>query len=513
MLAETTSRHFEWNHNDQMKVFRTQAVGTEPSIHAHYLYDSTGQRVKKLVRKQGGQVEVTHYIDGVFEHHRWESSAQASENNHVHVMDDQQRIALVRLGAAHPDDRGPAVQFHLGDHLGSTNVVVDSGGALVNREEFTPYGETSFGSFARKRYRFTGKERDEESGIVRLGSRCFLPWVGSFVSADPHCASRPNWSSFCYASDNPINLKDPTGQDPLKAQANLLDNLGRLEAESGNPTAAVNEITRLEEKMEQASKLHQTAVEALNASAYQGGISQAALNARVMSTSLDLQNALNELDRAKGTARNFGRTLKGMQEYLNETLRKIGDRPLTQTDSVRLNDVRQKIDTGVTEIEATLKERLRPTTFSPTNLKPTGGLPPSSTTRPRGGGGGGRSGPTIWNELSDITLPKAVGWGFTVWDLGTRTIRIFEQDTLGGQVTEVAGAGGAFAGFVYGTAACAEFGPGALFCGAFGAFFGEEGVRGAISIALKAPEVPDKINEIEASAAAGIHDIYCPPGF
>ena len=126
MRSETTSRHFEWNHSDQMKAFRTQTEGAEPSVHAHYLYDAAGQRVKKLVRKQGGQVEVTHYIDGVFEHHRWGGQSQAGENNHVHVMDDTQRIALVRLGAAHPDDRGPAVQFHLGDHLGSSNVVVDS---------------------------------------------------------------------------------------------------------------------------------------------------------------------------------------------------------------------------------------------------------------------------------------------------------------------------------------------------------------------------------------------------
>ena len=46
-------------------------------MHAHYLYDAAGQRVKKLVRKQGGQVEVTHYIDGAFEHHRWGGSAPA----------------------------------------------------------------------------------------------------------------------------------------------------------------------------------------------------------------------------------------------------------------------------------------------------------------------------------------------------------------------------------------------------------------------------------------------------
>jgi len=99
----------------------------------------------------------------------------------VHVMDDKQRVALVRLGTAHPEDKGPAVQFHLGDHLGSSNVVVDANGSLTNREEFTPYGEASFGSFARKRYRYTGMERDEESGLsyhhARYYSDCLMRWM------------------------------------------------------------------------------------------------------------------------------------------------------------------------------------------------------------------------------------------------------------------------------------------------------------------------------------------------
>ena len=76
MRSETTSRHFEWDHVDQLKTFRIQTDGAEPSIHAHYLYDAAGMRVKKLVRKQGGDVEVTHYIDGVLEHHRWRTGAE-----------------------------------------------------------------------------------------------------------------------------------------------------------------------------------------------------------------------------------------------------------------------------------------------------------------------------------------------------------------------------------------------------------------------------------------------------
>lgn len=215
LQSEATSRHFEWNHADQMKTFRTQTAAAEPSVHAHYLYDAAGQRVKKLVRKQGGRLEVTHYIDGLFEHHRWGGQSQPGENNHVHVMDDQQRIALARFGTAHPDDRGPVVQFHLGDHLGSSNVVVDSAGALVNREEFTPYGETSFGSFARKRFRFTSKERDEESGLNYHGARYYAPWLQRWTSCDPIGLSEsPNMFLYSGFALNPTKYVDPEGKAP-----------------------------------------------------------------------------------------------------------------------------------------------------------------------------------------------------------------------------------------------------------------------------------------------------------
>lgn len=212
MRSEATSRHFEWNHSDQMKAFRTQTAGAEPSVHAHYLYDAAGQRVKKLVRKQGGQVEITHYIDGAFEHHRWGGQSQAGQNNHLHVMDDTQRIALVRLGAAHPDDQGPAVQFYLGDHLGSSNVVVDANGALTNREEFTPYGETSFGSFAKKRYRFTGMERDEENGLNYHSRRYYIAWQARWVSSDP-IGIGDGVNTYSYSQNRPTTLSDPDGTD------------------------------------------------------------------------------------------------------------------------------------------------------------------------------------------------------------------------------------------------------------------------------------------------------------
>ena len=55
----TTSRHFDWNHGDQMKAFRTGSKAQ--SLPSTRITSMTRlAKVKKLVRKQSGQFEVTH---------------------------------------------------------------------------------------------------------------------------------------------------------------------------------------------------------------------------------------------------------------------------------------------------------------------------------------------------------------------------------------------------------------------------------------------------------------------
>ena len=145
------------------------------------------------------------------------TTTRPSANNHVHVVDNDQRIAILRVGPAHPDDRGPAVQFHIADHIGSSTVVVDDTGVLVNREEFTPYGETSFGSYTRKRYRYTGQERDEESGLAYHGARSFMAWTARWATCNAIGAAggdRP----VIYAAANPMTFADPAGTQPTDQQ-------------------------------------------------------------------------------------------------------------------------------------------------------------------------------------------------------------------------------------------------------------------------------------------------------
>ncbi len=231
LIQENASRFFEWDHSDHLQSFRTQVNGAPPSEYAHYLYDASGQRVKKLVRNQGGQVRVTIYVDGVFEHHHWQENGLMKENNYLHIMDDQSRIALVRVGDKHQDDRKPVIQYHLGDHLSSSNLVIDGEGNWINLEEYTPYGETSFGSFRWKRYRFTGKERDEESGLYYHGARYYAPWLIKWISCDKLAFYKPQ-NSYSYVKNSPLIFKDHRGFSEDKP-SNL----------SGNPKQMANDAT------------------------------------------------------------------------------------------------------------------------------------------------------------------------------------------------------------------------------------------------------------------------------
>lgn len=219
MTGQNTEQHYTWDHADRLAGFTIcPASSSQASIEARYLYGADGIRVKKWVRTGGtGAGKSTVYINGIFEHHRWQQGGQPGQNNWLHVMDGEQRIALVRRGPTHPDDAGPGVQYHLGDHLGSSSLVADATGMWINSEEYFPYGETSLGSFARKRYRFTGKERDEESGLNYHGARYYAPAFVRWLSCDDvGVAVAPNL--YIYALDNPLRLVDADGRQPSPPQ-------------------------------------------------------------------------------------------------------------------------------------------------------------------------------------------------------------------------------------------------------------------------------------------------------
>ncbi len=212
MTLEATNRRYHWNHADQLTRFRNQPEGSAPTVDACYLYGADGIRVKKVVLNGGGLLKTTTYIGEVFEY----CTRGEQTYNMIHLMDGEQRIALLRVGAPFSGDesQNPALQYILGDHLGNSSMTANVAGALVHREEFTPYGETSFGGYGEQRYRFTGKERDEESGLSYHRARYYAGWLGRWVSADP-AGIDGGKNLFSYSDNNPSNLTDYSGKSPF----------------------------------------------------------------------------------------------------------------------------------------------------------------------------------------------------------------------------------------------------------------------------------------------------------
>jgi RHS repeat-associated protein len=214
MAQENTARHFEWDQAGRMRAFRNQVTGSEATVFAHYNYDGGGQRVQKVVTR-GAKTTRTVYVEGVFEHRQvLENDAITDENQTLHLMDDTRRVATHRVGPR-VDGSNPAgedTQYHLSDHLQSSVAVVLDNQVLRSREQYRPYGETAYGSFAYKRYRFTGKEKDEESGLHYHGARYYAPWLAKWTAADPKgMVDGPN--AFVYVGNHPTMLADPSGEN------------------------------------------------------------------------------------------------------------------------------------------------------------------------------------------------------------------------------------------------------------------------------------------------------------
>jgi len=78
-----------------------------------------------------------------------------------------------------------AVSYYFSDHLKTASVVTDATGTLLDESDYYPWGgELQFVNNLDNHYKFTGKERDSESGLDYFGARYYSNGLGRFVSAD-----------------------------------------------------------------------------------------------------------------------------------------------------------------------------------------------------------------------------------------------------------------------------------------------------------------------------------------
>ena len=210
-----------WDYKDQLIMSRRQAVNAsdaDGTLHAgertFYVYNAAGERVRKVTESSAGvRTKERFYLGAVEIYREYDAGGNTTlERQTLHVTDDRRRVALVEttIGGA------TAIRFQFENQVGSACLELDETGAIITYEEYYPYGSTSYqagrsaAETSLKRFRYTAKERDEETGLYYHGARYYAPWIARWINADP-AGLHGGINLYAYCRGNPVSRCDPSG--------------------------------------------------------------------------------------------------------------------------------------------------------------------------------------------------------------------------------------------------------------------------------------------------------------
>ncbi|WNY27824.1 RHS repeat-associated core domain-containing protein [Methanolapillus ohkumae] len=186
---------FLYVYNDANHLKEVQKKSEDNRIVAEFFYDESGNRVKKI--EEG---IVSYYVSDDYD---IEDNIET-----VYYFANDNRVSK----------KSAEGQFwYLDDHLGSTSVMIDEEGELVERTLYYPFGSYREGGEAEK-YTFTGKEFDSEIGLYYYGARYYNPETFVFTQADsiiPNYYNPQSLNRYSYCYNNPMKYEDPSGHIPV----------------------------------------------------------------------------------------------------------------------------------------------------------------------------------------------------------------------------------------------------------------------------------------------------------
>jgi RHS repeat-associated protein len=172
-------------------------------------------------------------------------------------------------GTAPPTTTSSGIQWLVTDHLGTPRMIADKSGSLsgIRRHDYLPFGEElsagvggrttqqGYGQADNVRQRFTGSERDDETGLDYMQARYYGSTIGRFTSADPYdinierqyeaddrkanallrkyIGTPQHWNRYNYALNNPLRYVDPSGEneEEIVARVNIVYDKNTIKTE------------------------------------------------------------------------------------------------------------------------------------------------------------------------------------------------------------------------------------------------------------------------------------------
>lgn len=234
----------QWDFADRLREVELNLNGDT----AFYIYDSTGNRCRKVVEK-GSIREERYYLDGYEVFRKFVSGDLDFERQSLNVMslkiaqkeqeeEKEEKESQTKYEIDHNNkivnletktiENGQAIQnptatirYQNSNHLGSACLELDEFAEIISYEEYHPFGTTSYRSghseteVSLKRYKYVGKERDEETGLYNYGARYYAAWLCRFVSVDALQFKYPYYTPYQYAGNKPISYIDLDGLEPV----------------------------------------------------------------------------------------------------------------------------------------------------------------------------------------------------------------------------------------------------------------------------------------------------------
>jgi len=196
----------------------SQITAVDGGSTASYWYNGSDERVLKTTAS--GWTDYV-YLGG---RPMAEQTQDGTYTDYIYA--EGQKIAKI----ATPSGGSATVNYYLDDHLGTTQVELDASGNVTWKGQFTPFGVELDSGGTTMHYKFTGKERDNESGLDYFGARYFSSNMGRWMSPDWSAKEEPvpyskldnpqTLNLYSYVVNNPLSQLDDDGHEIIYA-ANL----------------------------------------------------------------------------------------------------------------------------------------------------------------------------------------------------------------------------------------------------------------------------------------------------
>ncbi len=188
----------EYDGNGRLLKVRSGSLSTSPLLE-EYSYDQDGIRIK-MVRNDTANTKVYTPFKELLR-----VTNNTGTYDFVYAYQDGQLVAR-----KNPDG---TTYFYQDDHLGSTSVITNGSGSVLENTYYLPYGEElSGGNLDVKGY--TGQFDDEATGQMYYGARYYVPSKGIFAQADsdlPSVFDPQQLNRYSYARNNPYAFADDSG--------------------------------------------------------------------------------------------------------------------------------------------------------------------------------------------------------------------------------------------------------------------------------------------------------------